>query len=258
MPRLTCELTRGQDPKIPSKIKPGFARHLGRDLIHLLFVLRGPRGDARVHRWPGRISNFKGSFLSPSFELILQLRSIAAIFLCQGRSDYGNEPDNEEKELRTHRVFLHNHSTWTDGHLSLNTIARLGEHLGASAAVMSEHDFDFTPTKVGDYVQACREASTVSGDIIPGIEYSSPDDDIHVVTMGTSRFHGARRDLPETLSSVRQEGGAAVLAHPRGRDSFNKISQDLVDVLDGIEIWNRKVDGLLPVNDYFGFAQNRG
>jgi hypothetical protein len=155
-------------------------------------------------------------------------------------------------------VFLHNHSTWSDGHMSLNTIARLGARLGASAVVMSEHDFDFTPTKWGDYVQACREASTVRCDIIPGIEYSSPDDDIHVVTMGTSRFHGARRDLPETLSWVRQEGGAAVLAHPGRRDSFNKISQDLVDVLDGIEIWNRKVDGLLPVNDYFRFAQNRG
>jgi hypothetical protein len=64
MPRLACELARGQDPEIPSNIEPGFARHLGRDLIHLLFVLRGPRGDARAHRWPGRISTLK-AILSP-------------------------------------------------------------------------------------------------------------------------------------------------------------------------------------------------
>jgi hypothetical protein len=160
--------------------------------------------------------------------------------------------------LRTHRVFLHNHSTWSDGHMSLGAIERLGERLGASAVVMSEHDFDFTPTKWGNYVQACREASTLRCVIIPGIEYSSPNDDIHVVTMGTSRFHGARNDLLETLSSVRMEGGAAVLAHPRRRDSFNKVSSDLVDLLDGIEIWNRKVDGFLPVNTYFRLAQNRG
>jgi len=59
MPRLAYDLARGQDPKIPSQIKPGFARHLGRDIIHLLFVLRGPRGDAKAHRWPGRISTLK-------------------------------------------------------------------------------------------------------------------------------------------------------------------------------------------------------
>jgi hypothetical protein len=62
MPRLACELARGQDPEMPSQIEPGFARHLGRDLIHLLFVLRGPRGDARAHRWPGRISTLKAIF----------------------------------------------------------------------------------------------------------------------------------------------------------------------------------------------------
>jgi hypothetical protein len=142
--------------------------------------------------------------------------------------------------------------------MSLSAIARLGEHLGASAVVMSEHDFDFSPTRWGDYVKACRKASTVKCVIIPGIEYSSPDDDIHVVTMGTPFFHGARNDLLETLTSVHLEGGAAILAHPRRRDCFNKISSDLLDLLDGVEIWNRKVDGLLPVNTYFRFARDHG
>jgi hypothetical protein len=76
--------------------------------------------------------------------------------------------------------------------------------------------------------------------------------------MGTSLFHGARNDLFETLSSVRSEGGAAVLAHPTRRDSFNKISSELLDLLDGIEIWNRKVDGLSPVSVYFKFARDHG
>jgi hypothetical protein len=64
MPRLACDLARGHDPEVPAQIIPGFARHLGRDLIHLLFVLRGPRGDARAHRWPGRIATLK-AILSP-------------------------------------------------------------------------------------------------------------------------------------------------------------------------------------------------
>jgi hypothetical protein len=62
MPRLACELARGQDPQIPSQIKPGFARHLGLDLVHLLFVLRGPRGDSKEHRWPGLTLTFKAVF----------------------------------------------------------------------------------------------------------------------------------------------------------------------------------------------------
>ncbi len=142
--------------------------------------------------------------------------------------------------------------------MSLSAIARLGERLGASAVVMSEHDFDFTPLKWDDYVQACHRASTPKCAMIPGIEYSSPNDDIHVVTMGTARFHGARQDLLETIRVVRTEGGAAVLAHPRRRDAFNKITGHLLDVIDGIEIWNRKVDGLLPVEAYFKLARNRG
>jgi hypothetical protein len=161
-----------------------------------------------------------------------------------------------EKKLKTQRVFLHNHSTWSDGHMSLSAIARLGKRLGASAVVMSEHDFDFTPSKWDDYVLACHEASIPECTVIPGIEYSSPNDDIHVVTMGASRFHGARGDLLETLSAVRSEGGAAVLAHPRRRDAFNKVN-DLLELLDGIEIWNRKVDGLRPVDAYFKLARSR-
>jgi hypothetical protein len=64
MPRLASDLARGLGPGIPPKIRPGFARHLGRDLIHLLFVLRGPRSDAQTHGWPERISTLRG-FASP-------------------------------------------------------------------------------------------------------------------------------------------------------------------------------------------------
>jgi len=59
MPRLASDLARGLDPEIQSQVRPGFARHLGRDLIHLLLVLRGPRRDEQALRWPGRISTLK-------------------------------------------------------------------------------------------------------------------------------------------------------------------------------------------------------
>jgi hypothetical protein len=146
--------------------------------------------------------------------------------------------------LRPHRVLLHNHSTWSNGQLSLKEVARVGEQFGVSAIAMSEHDFDFTPQKWEEYREACRFESTKSCLLIPGIEYSSPDDDIHVVTVGAVSYFGARRDLVETLAAVRAEGGATILAHPRRRDSFYKITPELLQQIDAIEIWNRKVDGL--------------
>jgi predicted metal-dependent phosphoesterase TrpH len=160
--------------------------------------------------------------------------------------------------MTVQRVLLHNHSIWSDGRMSLSAVARLGEFLGASAVVMSEHDYDFTAPKWENYLIACRQASTPKCAVVPGIEYSFHDDNIHIVTVGTPYFHGARGDLVEVITAVRAEGGAAILAHPRRRDCFDKISTDVLAVLDGVEIWNRKADGLLPAKLYFNFARNHG
>jgi hypothetical protein len=142
--------------------------------------------------------------------------------------------------------------------MSLDTVARLGEYLGASAVVMSEHDYEFTSLKWDDYTSACRQASTRKCAVVPGIEYSSSNDDIHIVTVGTPYFHGARRNLVDTITAVRAEGGAAILAHPSRRNCFDKITADVLAVLDGVEIWNRKADGLLPAKAYFNFARSHG
>jgi hypothetical protein len=58
MPRLAFDLARGKNIVIPSQIEPGFARHLGRELIHLLFVLRGA-SPGTPHTWPARRSTIK-------------------------------------------------------------------------------------------------------------------------------------------------------------------------------------------------------
>jgi len=141
--------------------------------------------------------------------------------------------------------------------MSLDGIAKLGERLGARAVVMSEHDYHFTPVKWDEYVAACSSASTDRCVVIPGIEYSSPDDEFHVLSVGTPHFHGARRILADTLAAVRAEGGATVLAHPSRKNCFGKVTPELLDNLDAIEIWNRKTDGLMPVKTYFQFARGR-
>jgi hypothetical protein len=104
---------------------------------------------------------------------------------------------------------------------------------------------------------SAQYASSAKCIIVPGIEYSSPGDDLHVITMGTERFYGARRHLLEILSEVRMDGGAAVLPHPSRRDAIAQITDGECAALDGIEIWNRKVDGLAPIQSYYQLARER-
>jgi hypothetical protein len=61
MPRLAADLALGKSVVIPSQIEPGFARHLGRDLIHLLFVLRGTNPSLQ-HKWPARLPTIRDVF----------------------------------------------------------------------------------------------------------------------------------------------------------------------------------------------------
>jgi hypothetical protein len=62
MPRLAFDLARGKNIVIPSQVGAGFARHLGRDLIHLLFVLRGASPGPRPPTWPTRLATIRDMF----------------------------------------------------------------------------------------------------------------------------------------------------------------------------------------------------
>jgi predicted metal-dependent phosphoesterase TrpH len=150
-------------------------------------------------------------------------------------------------ERRGLRVVLHAHSVWSyDGHWQLSAIARLFGRLGADAVMMTEHDTGFPPEGFAAYRAACAAASTPRCRLIPGIEYSDPGNDVHILTWGLDRFLGAGRPVEATLRGVRAAGGAAVLAHPARRGAWRLFRDSWVPLLDGIEIWNRKTDGLAP------------
>lgn len=148
---------------------------------------------------------------------------------------------------RSLRVVLHAHSTWSyDGHWSLPQIARFFGRFGVDAVLMSEHDTGFAPDRFEAYREACAAASTPKCRLIPGIEYSSPDNDIHILTWGLSRFLAEHRPVLETLDRVRTDGGVAIFAHPIRRQAFAKFDDRFIPLLDGIELWNRKSDGIAP------------
>lgn len=143
------------------------------------------------------------------------------------------------------RVVLHAHSDWSyDGHWSLHRIARVYGALGVAAVMMTEHDTGFDPARFGAYRAECAAASIQACTLIPGIEYSCPDNDVHILTWGLDRFLAEHRSVPETLAAVRAAGGAAVFAHPVRRDAWRIFDPAWVPYLSGIEVWNRKSNGV--------------
>ena len=147
--------------------------------------------------------------------------------------------------MRRITAVLHAHSRWSyDGHWELAKIAQFFGAMGADAVLMSEHDTKFQPGSFVDYRAACAADSTRWCQLIPGIEYSSPDNDIHILTWGLDRFLAEHQPVLETLRAVRDLGGVAIFAHPVRRGAFRKFDPEWVPYLSGIEIWNRKSDGL--------------
>ncbi len=147
--------------------------------------------------------------------------------------------------MRHIKAALHVHSDWSyDGHWRLTAIARMFGALGYDAVLMSEHDTRFAPDRFDAYRQACYDASTSRCRLVPGIEYSCPDNDVHILTWGLDRYLGEHRPVIETLREVRAHGGVAILAHPIRRAAYRKFDPAWIPFLSGIELWNRKSDGL--------------
>lgn len=149
--------------------------------------------------------------------------------------------------MRPLRVVLHAHSTWSyDGKWELPEIARLFGRFGVDAVMMTEHDTEFPADRFDEYRAACESASTSKCRLIPGIEYSDPGNDIHILSWGLDQFLGQGRAVEATLEDVRAAGGAAIFAHPARRDAWRLFREPWAELLHGIEIWNRKTDGLAP------------
>jgi predicted metal-dependent phosphoesterase TrpH len=143
------------------------------------------------------------------------------------------------------RAVLHAHSEWSyDAKWTLPAMARLFGGLGFHAVLMTEHDQGFKPDSYQRYRDACAEASTAKCRLIPGIEYSSPDNNIHILTSGLPRFLGEGRPVEHTIKDVQNEGGLAVFAHPVRRGAWKLFEDGWIPYLDGIEAWNRKSDGI--------------
>lgn len=149
--------------------------------------------------------------------------------------------------MKRWRLACHIHSQWSyDADWPLHKLARLAEQWGVDALMMTEHDRGYDAARFGELAQACQAASTAQVRVVPGMEYSDPDNCIHILTWGVDHFLGQDRPTLETLHAVREAGGAAVFAHPARRSAWQRFDPQWAELLVGIELWNRKTDGVAP------------
>ena len=145
------------------------------------------------------------------------------------------------------KAAFHVHSDWSyDGKWSLERIAKVFSERGYDVVFLCEHCRTFDADRWCDYQEACSVVSE-GAKLVPGIEYSDPDNIVHVPVWGCPIFIGSERPTKELIRGIEHhEKAFSVLAHPVRRNAWSRVSKDLLDAVDGIEIWNRKTDGFAP------------
>lgn len=143
------------------------------------------------------------------------------------------------------RLAVHVHSDWSyDGRWSLSRISTEFGRRGFDAVLLCEHCRTFDQDRWNRYQVACRESET-GARLVPGIEYSDPDNVVHIPVWGAREFLGS--EIPTADLMVRlagQEQAFAMLAHPNRRAAWERIDARWLDGLHAVEIWNRKSDGV--------------
>jgi len=148
------------------------------------------------------------------------------------------------------RVVAHVHSDWSyDGSWPLERLAGAFSKRGYRAILMAEHDRGFDQAKWEAYREACAAASNPEILLVPGIEYSDPDNTVHVPVWGPVPFLGENLETASMLPAAHEAGGIAVFAHPRRKHAYAQFDPSWFRYLTGIELWNRRYDGYAPNHD---------
>ena len=145
------------------------------------------------------------------------------------------------------KVACHIHSEWSyDAFWTLPDLANFFSKRGFKALLMTEHDRGFNEAKLNDYKKACSAVSNENIMLIPGIEYSDPTNTIHILTWGEAPFFGENQETYSMLKHVDEHKGLAVFAHPSRKSAWKRFDSKWTPLLQGIEVWNRKSDGISP------------
>ncbi len=150
-------------------------------------------------------------------------------------------------QVSTLRLAAHIHSSFSDDcDWPLERIVRLLQCAGYHGALVCEHDRGMTNEHWRRIRLECDRLTQAGFLTIPGIEYQDPSHTVHVPVYGDIPFLGSSPHVADVLRRAADHGGVSVIAHPARRDAFRTIREEWLDAATGIEIWNRKYDGIRP------------
>jgi len=139
---------------------------------------------------------------------------------------------------------LHVHSSFSyDSKTDLADIARTARRHGIGCVLMSEHNNRLDSQQVTAFVARCAELSDSSLLIVPGLELAFDANRVHLLAYGIRRFIDSTANsctIRSLIDEVHEAGGLAVLAHPSHRQAVDRLTDDDLGRLDGIEVWNVK------------------
>ena len=138
------------------------------------------------------------------------------------------------------RGVIHFHSNYSyDGCDSIDDIVAFLKKRGCSFLFLTEHDDDFDQEKMDRFIRDCERISSSDFLIVPGIEFRCKNK-VHILGLGIKNFIKVN-DPCQAAEKIKAFGGRAVIAHPMGY--LDHISEKLIRIVDGVEIWNGHKDG---------------
>lgn len=145
-------------------------------------------------------------------------------------------------------VYSHIHSTFSyDGKWPLEKVVSRFRYLGADILLCSEHSQRIGTGGYSEFRRKCRELSTDRLRVVAGIEYSTQKNYIHFPTWGLDEYLGEELHPEDILAAAKDKQAFCIMAHPDRRDAWKDFKSEWSATgLTGIEIWNRKTDGLAP------------
>ena len=139
---------------------------------------------------------------------------------------------------------LHVHSSFSyDSKTDLADIARTAKRHGISCVLMSEHNNRLDAAQVAAFVTRCEALSDETLLIVPGLELAFDANRVHLLAYGIRQFVDSTAPsctIRGLIDEVHALGGLAVLAHPSHRQAVERVPDDDLRRLDGIEVWNVK------------------
>lgn len=136
------------------------------------------------------------------------------------------------------RGVIHVHSTFSDGEMALDDLLRVFRADGNQFVAMTDHAEMMDERAMERYVRVCRDASTDTFCVLPGVELAYHRS-LHVLAIGIDAPVRADNTF-DGVNEIHRLGGLAVWAHPTPAN-FPWV-EGLGIPWDGIEIRNVRYD----------------